>query len=211
MPVQPTCPYCAAELAKTPKRKSKCPKCKRDIYVRSSPVVFSRSLLTEQEAITVDFLLSLRDGYGVRIDGFWEVYKQLTAKLGRKPYATEVAWHMARSEVNQREECGGIYYLMALFLNQLGEDYVPALRKHHEATLLGYKQESDVIKGVAVLAALNSCAACMEMNNKQFSVDEALRLMPIPCPNCTHPVYNLNHGFCRCTYIPVTRGWNELI
>jgi phage FluMu protein Com len=43
------CPYCKKELAKFPSRKTKCPHCNKDIYVRTNPSDQQQMLVTEQE------------------------------------------------------------------------------------------------------------------------------------------------------------------
>jgi len=47
----------------------------------------------------------------------------------------------------------------------------------------------------------NSCEACRQLENKVFTIEEALEKMPIPCKECTQKLYDEKRGFCRCSYV----------
>ena len=49
-----------------------------------------------------------------------------------------------------------------------------------------------------------SCPECQPLEGREFSIDEALKLMPIPCKTCqTWANENPHGGWCRCSYNPV--------
>lgn len=50
------CPYCSALLPKVPTRKTKCPSCKKTIYLKYGPGEDknAKRLMTEQQAIEID-------------------------------------------------------------------------------------------------------------------------------------------------------------
>jgi len=56
---EPICPYCKKTLNKKPTRKTRCPSCGNDIYVRSKPRVFNSTLLTKDESRAVDWFNKL--------------------------------------------------------------------------------------------------------------------------------------------------------
>ena len=47
-----------------------------------------------------------------------------------------------------------------------------------------------------------SCKNCRRLENKIFKISDALKLMPLPCKDCTYPLYDEDKGFCRCSYSP---------
>lgn len=126
----------------------------------------------------------------------------LQQKVGRVPLPAEVAWNLAKQQAPKSSPPGLVYYQMALFLNKLGENHVPVLRKAAEVWLLNEQrnpygpckvQISDCGEG--------SCSACRKQHGRILSIDEALRLMPVPCKDCTTELYSPGLGFCRCSYI----------
>jgi hypothetical protein len=70
---------------------------------------------------------------------------------------------------------------------------VPAMQR---ATLKQYQKGKDILDGVEVLAAHDTCDACKKWTGKVYPLDKAPAL---PNPGCTR-------GHCRCTYIPVVKG-----
>jgi DNA-directed RNA polymerase subunit RPC12/RpoP len=201
MSTQPLCPHCHTALERQPRRKTRCPRCGSDIYVRANPEIFDAPLLKEGDAYTVDFLREL-DGYGPSPAKFAATREELRIKNGTEPLPCEVVWLMARRAAEQAtdlQDAKLIYYKMALFLNRMGRDARPALEKSARAELLLYKQEG--IKSVEVSACIgDSCPSCRELNGKRFTVEEALSTMPIPCRACSFELYDEHHGFCRCCY-----------
>jgi len=68
----------------------------------------------------------------------------------------------------------------------------------HGAREETYKANTDVIKGVQIVATLDTrtCTQCMELDGKVYAVDEGRR-----------PQF---HWSCRCSDTPVTKSWKEL-
>ncbi|MEI7890949.1 MAG: hypothetical protein WCI36_03175 [bacterium] len=64
-------------------------------------------------------------------------------------------------------------------------------------SLLQYKQ-SGVVSKVEILASPNSCDHCKSQHGKIYTVEEAIKIRPLPCKGCGHEM-----GYCRCTYLPV--------
>jgi hypothetical protein len=48
------CPYCECELARRPERKTRCPHCGGNVFVRIRPIDRERVLLTEQQTSAVE-------------------------------------------------------------------------------------------------------------------------------------------------------------
>lgn len=58
------------------------------------------------------------------------------------------------------------------------------------------RYEISSTKSVEIFVAPDSCDICKILVNKPMLVKEALKIMPIPVKNC-------EHGWCRCTYLPI--------
>ena len=94
-----------------------------------------------------------------------------------------------------------IYYEMALFLNKEGKDCFSVLQQSAKMNLMKFKQAGVVEKVRILTVGEDSCKACRLLENKVFTIEEALEKMPIPCKECTHKLYDEKKGFCRCSYL----------
>ncbi len=77
----------------------------------------------------------------------------------------------------------------------------PSVQEYREKSLDGYRKNSDVVKGVMVLATNDSCPACKQLDRVAFPLKQPPKL---PNPQCTH------RKGCRCALAPVTKTWAEL-
>ncbi len=209
------CPSCQAVLLKCPQRKTKCRECGQPIYVKTLPTTRERVLATaaQAEAIEAEWaarselasLESYLKDWHLSLDVF---HRRLASGADNKP--RDILWGMANESLQGLMRAGDFqglkarYYDMALFVGREGHDPTYLLRAAHQAELQGYLQLS-VVRRVSVLTCGpdDACAACLELEGKEFSIEEALRLMPIPCPACTTDVVGTGIGFCRCLYSPI--------
>lgn len=86
---------------------------------------------------------------------------------------------------------------MQLFRNNL--DFFDELYESKKCELLEYKKFK-YNKKVKILSSCG-CESCKNLNGKVFTIDEALKLMPIPNPDCGHKTNANGKGWCRCCYI----------
>ena len=216
---QTICPNCNANLETRPQRKKKCPACGNFIYVKTLPKTREKVLVTESQAKEIEAQWSVisanqeRENWlaefnslGISEIEYYQGKDQLSAKLGREANTKEVAWALFNKVIASKSDLQFLkmtYYRMALFLDEESKDPRPFLEKHSETELMQYKQ-SGVVKKVSILAAGegDSCSACQKQNGKTYTIEEALRLMPIPCKNCTKTLNSDRAGFCRCCYVP---------
>lgn len=104
------------------------------------------------------------------------------------------------------QELSSLYLQMALTLHEDGHDPMPLLTQSKKFELLEYKKDSDFIKKVKILTAGDqSCKHCKALNNKEFTIEEALNLMPLPCKACTTWKEDTGYGWCRCGYSPIVK------
>ena len=203
---KPVCPYCRKVLDIKPKRKKKCPFCNNDIYVRSKQKIFSSTLLNKEDAIAVDWLKNL-ENFGIKDNDFINERRELSKKFGKKAKSTDVIWGLfneliiLKIKTKDLNSLKMIYYDMALFLNKEGKDCFTVLQQSAKMDLMRFKQEGSIKKVQILTQQENSCEACRQLENKVFTIEEALEKMPIPCKECTQKLYDEKRGFCRCSYV----------
>lgn len=200
--LEPVCPYCKKVLDRKPQRKTKCPFCNNDIYVRSKQNVFPSTLLNKEDAIAVDWLKHLED-FGINDNDFINKRRALSKKFGTEAKATDVIWSLFQELILKTEDLHSlkmIYYQMALFKNKRGKDCFTELQLSTEMALMKFKQNG--FKKVRIrTSGEGSCEACHRLANKVFTIEEAFEEMPIPCKECTHKLYDEKRGFCMCYYV----------
>lgn len=212
--IEPICPYCKSLLAKAPQRKKKCQFCGEFIFVRTLPSTRARVLVTADQA--------------EQIDAQWKAYtgeldiKRLLqgAGISHNDFITQRAKHSAawsdrdilrrlfNLRVVQLSATHGTFhdfkmvYLQMAFLNNFeGLDAHAILQEVTRMDLLSRK-EGGVIDQVKIITAKDkACSACRELDEKVFSIEEALQTMPIPHRGCTSELYSAGVGFCRCGYV----------
>ena len=197
------CPYCKKILEQIPQRKKQCPFCKNYIHVRTLPSTLKRILVTEDDARKIDWLKRL-DEYGATEQDFEVIKDQLSKKFGQEPSNQDVLWSLFNQLIAKNRDdfqtLKRIYYEMALFLNDLGKDFFSILQLSAKMELMNYKQAG--IKNVQILTCgLGSCEQCRQLQDKIFTMEEALASMPIPVETCTKIMANGQRGFCKCCYV----------
>lgn len=198
---QSVCPYCKAVLEKMPKRKAKCPVCKKDIYVRTKQKLFSSNLLTKEDAIVIDCFKNMRR-FGITETDFFTKKTHLTSKFGKQINSADIAWGLYNDIITKERDlqlASQLYRDMALFLNKLGKPCFSLLQQGQKAELKSMKRMRWA-KIVQIKSSGNSCPACRRLAGKVFSITQALKTMPIPCEECTYKLQGGQHGFCRCYY-----------
>lgn len=67
-------------------------------------------------------------------------------------------------------------------------------------------QSSGVVNKVQIsTAGIDSCDRCRELEGKIFSIEEAIKKMPIPVEKCETDFYK--DGWCRCCYLPIVEDY----
>lgn len=210
-----TCPYCKKELQRVPTRKTPCPFCKKFIVVRTSPKTKERILVTEKQAKDIDeqwheiaqvnsqirFVKQM-----VGEEEFFSHQEKLRKRFGQEPNDSDVAWSVLNGMIlktRDLQQLKMIYYSMALLLNAEGKDCKQVSQESRKMELMSYKQSS-VIEKIQIMASNNSCNACKKQNKKMFTIEQALKEVPIPCKDCTYILFDNMKPFCRCLYSGVT-------
>jgi RecB family exonuclease len=217
VPTTGKCPYCEAELTPRPGQKKKCSHCSQLIIVRTHFKTKEKILLTEVQAAQFDIekekyyaVTSFLRGLGnsgidrKTIDKLvLQQTEVLAEKFGKEPSFADVAWGVSNKLIIKYPDLSqGIHFQQALFLHREGRDPTKIRLIDHKKTLKEY-QKSEVVTGVEVCTAgEQSCEHCRKLENKVFTIEEALKDNTLPCKECTFDANEGGFGWCRCCYTP---------
>ncbi len=148
--------------------------------------------------------LKILGGYGVVKQDFDIAKAQLSEKFKQEPSNQDILLSLFHQLIaknkNDLHKLKMIYYEMALFLNEQGKECTTELQLSHKMQLMMYKKVG--IKMVKVLTCgTGACGQCRLLQDKSYTITEALEKMPIPPKNCATKMYDENQGFCRCCYV----------
>ncbi|OGI15525.1 MAG: hypothetical protein A2Z52_00540 [Candidatus Moranbacteria bacterium RBG_19FT_COMBO_42_6] len=141
--------------------------------------------------------------YGISKNDFDNEKKILSNKFGKEIKDEDVIWNFfikITLKTTDLQELKGLYYDKALFLNEEGKNCLVQLQQSAKCELMYLKQQGFVDK-VKIFAAQDSCAECKKMDGKTFNINDALKIMPIPCKKCSYDLLGKGKGFCRCCYV----------
>lgn len=213
------CPYCFKILSKAPDSKTKCPYCGNFIFVRTRFQDNVRVVMTEKEAkkhdkdrhensVAKKFKQNLMCSELFSEKNYLLVKETLTKKFGFTPSDGDVLWGLSNGLTqeamikNNMQEIRMIHFAQALFLHESGKDCFKLLQEVRRCELMEYK-DGGYIKKVEISSG-GECSCCKELSGKIYTIDQALKEMPIPVKDCS---FKLNKsaptGWCRCCYVPV--------
>lgn len=160
-----------------------------------------------QSSIDVEKYLNDLKNYGIS-DNDYNLMKEVLAKrFEEEPNQSDIVWGLFNKALNKAmqksdlQEIGRLYSSMAYLLDDEVKNPVKMLQLSHKMEILNYKT-SGVVKGVEILAT--GCDECKKLNGKKYSIDEALKLSPLPNKNCRFKLNDKSkYSFCRCCYLPV--------
>lgn len=195
-PTTKTCPNCGLKLEKIPNWKNGSMDysgCEQTIVVRSG------KLFTEDEANVIDRLddinRALSDIEFTRED-FNATREKLSREFGSKVSVNDTLWRML-TLINKPDKGYQvrkfIYFAMSYILRWEGKNTNEIMTRFHKMDLLYAKEISPNF--VAIIHTSNDeyvCNECKKLSKMTFTIDEALRDMPIP-HKCTNET-------CRCGY-----------
>ncbi len=103
---------------------------------------------------------------------------------------------------NDWDELKMTYFDMAMFCYDEGRSFFHLLEEARKAELRGY-QQSPVVTRVSIMTSKSgSCAQCVQLHGKKYSIEDALETMPIPVKDCAMDL-GTGGGWCRCVYTPL--------
>lgn len=211
---QPVCPYCSYRFPVMPGRRQACPSCNGMIRVWYSTRQNIKRLITEEEAKQIEKEITSR------IENYEMLNKQETLEkseaeviqvqeemLENDPDATLDDAYIflldkKLSNARRYDEKSSLFYLKALILDSSGKEFFSNLRESRKWELMHLKANQHV-KHVRIITGKGSCNSCKSLSDKTFSIDEAIRTMPLPHQDCIRPLQGYK-GFCRCSYLVVS-------
>lgn len=202
----PKCPYCGYMFESSPKKKTKCLKCKNYAYVRTTQTLFDTPILTKDDALVSDLFKDVFESRGINRNVFLNKRKELSKSLGHTTDSIHTIFSLCDDLIQKGlqqknyHEVKMIYYSMALFQNRRGVPTYELRKECAKYELLSYKENKFSEYVEIPITQANKCENCKKLEGKVFSIDEALISMPLPCKDCTYTLYDKEHGFCRCFY-----------
>ena len=132
-----------------------------------------------------------------------EAREELSARDGRRWDTRETIWHLCNKYLEENEGKDPqadkmLYFGMANWVSAR-ENPNPYLEK---VARIDLEQMGPYVKKVKVCCA-GGCEGCKDMVGRVFTVEEALRTMPLPNKNCTHRMDKEGFPFCRCCWVAV--------
>lgn len=186
-----SCPYYKAAFRARTAPAIQCPKCSQTILVRKG------SLLTQEDADIEDWVKRV-EYLGVTVSYFKEQWKTARKEMGQHPELTDVAWRILNNLLlTQRRDKSAVYLEMANIARIEGKNPNPYLTEANREILLSFRADQSVTKvKVQHVRDRLVCPTCLELEGKQWTIEEALSNPPIP-DSCT------SENGCRCYYRPV--------
>ena len=106
--IAPTCPYCNSPLKKEPTRKTKCPSCRKPIFVKSRPTDKTRRLVTQEQADDIEHEWAIKRELetlpGIDKERFEQVKSSQIEQYGSEtPQQLHSALHSIRRQSYERQ------------------------------------------------------------------------------------------------------------
>jgi|GEM_PF-1790016 len=203
MEPESTCPYCHQALAKRPQRKTKCPHCEQPIHVKRpfGAPKGTKALLTAEQAQEEEAKWQASQ----QLD-FWRRIVADAGDLGlfEKHVAAGMAPDLAIEQaLNDAMFCGDLQRM------KMANGAMATLRRRQDRDPMPYKEtvyrlELEQLRGQARGVTVSkpkpgpygedrrTGAQCDRFQGRQFTIDEALSEMPLPCG-----------ADCICDYRPI--------
>lgn len=213
----PLCPYCGYDLKIIPKRKKKCPSCAQPIYNKYTPDNRTKRLMTEKQAKDAEEQWDLHyirysSIRTLSVLGCGEIEIEKERARGAKNDHEAVRSIATRVSASSQDlhTLKMAFLILADCAAKDGKPFRHFTVEAHRCELHHYKLDGDVVKKVEIITSTwdNVCVECKSNGGKIFDIDEALKLMPLPCLKCTCVGLGGQTGFCGCYYLPVLQRYD---
>ena len=212
------CPNCKKVLEVIPSKKKKCNFCGKYIYVRTKPDTRKKVLVSEKGTKKIDLewknVINLKQwnqhliNLGLKQKEINETIKKFNNKIDKnsKRYSSNDAiWNLLNNliviNIKDIQKLKQVYYEMALFINCENKNPNKQLEIISKLALVEFKKLD--IKKVEISSVRGGCNSCEKQNNKVYSIEEALKCMPIPNKKCAFHLKEGKFPFCRCFLSPI--------
>lgn len=231
---QPLCPYCGKDLPKRPKAKTRCRHCGAYMFVRRSQSRYPSSMVTAAQVAELDAIQAIAE-IGKDAADFDAMRHVLRQRFGQEPDLGDVVWGVMNSAVATETDLARVadiqeqmaYWLISQGRTDQGRDIRFRARQIRHRLYLEALKADGIVKSVEISPCPDHCHACAQIAGRKFSLDDAIRLSPLPCPACVMDIASddgieeddeddaagsididayqaaRGKGDCRCVYLPM--------
>lgn len=196
----PNCPYCTKPLKKAPKRKTKCPHCGKDIFVRYDQP------LTEDQARDIDISRNFANQLAYQGFKYTEsAIKRIGKNLGK--YNESVSPKMIMTafgyECLERSKKDSTRWMMvALAISSMAWSYGDrdlCFEVEKQIAILELRDHVQYFSTGEISADERCCPSCRDLNGRIYDVAQELSDPILPNRNCTgesycRPSYSVSHS-----------------
>ena len=208
--VDAACPYCGIVQDPPPQRRKKCRDCSETIYTRTDRETRKKYLMT---AIQLE--------EHAQAEAERKAAEQAEAERRRKDaerrarQERDARWKELSKEVQRASQAGDWSALSSAHGQQARILHTEG-RPHHHLSVesMRFGLMAMQVRGLAETFNLQLttcqdervCDYCASLDGNLYTIEEALKEMPIPGTKCINEASDIPHsGFCRCIYIPKIR------
>jgi uncharacterized Zn finger protein (UPF0148 family) len=189
------CPNCGVILDKEVKKKTLCPHCKKNIFVRSGKVISEKEVFIEDWKQYFDYMVPDVD------ELVTSTKARLKEKFGSDPQPRDVIWNILNDlvlNIKDPEKLSTLYLHMSKFQTDEGhlESAKESIRASHLMELKSfYDRSPDLTRAIKINAQKDNyaCSECKSADGSVVAAIDALKKFPLPHKTCTNKQ-------CRCTY-----------
>ena len=188
----PNCPHCKVILDPAPQRKTKCPSCGKDIYVRTDPFNKQETYYLKQDDA---LLLNVVRDLGITE----KVFTEAMNKAVKGQSLGDIIWGLiGKEKQNAAQKCdwqtiSSITERQARYLYEAGRGYFHIQQEAMKARLQGALAQGMTHGKIISSGDDRTCEKCKSQDGMVFTIEEALEKIPLPV-KCD------NGEFCRCVY-----------
>ncbi|MFA5933254.1 MAG: hypothetical protein WCV81_03235 [Microgenomates group bacterium] len=203
------CPYCGAIFEKLPKRKTKCPKCEGECFVRTTQTIFPSTLLTKEDALAADFFKEL-EYLGATTKDYTKIEAELSKRWDTKAKSYDVVWgisnwlitQLSGNESTMLHNAKMITFGQALYQANRGKNPNSYLGTVHDYEIQIAKR-SGLPLSHFVIEADSCCKECSKYQGKKYTAEELKKDPILPIKECTNKLNSTDKfAWCTCIYSP---------
>jgi len=187
------CPHCKVILDPAPQRKTRCPSCGKDIYVRTDPFNKQKTYyLKKDDALLLNAVRDLPISE--------KAFTEAKNKAAKGQSLGDIIWGLIGQEKLNAARKGDWQTIKSLtnsqarYLYEAGREYFHIQQEAMKTELQGVSAQGFTHVKIVASGDDRTCEKCKSQDGMVFTIEEALEKMPLPV-KC-----NSEEGWCRCVY-----------
>lgn len=204
-PADSSCPSCNVSLGRVPKRGGICKACNKRFVVRSTNEIFERTVLIEDDASALAWMMKSVKCYGVSVKHFAAAVQGHGQQSMKPRDAVWQCWQQLLSQPSFGHYHEALYRDCARFVFQEGGDWRPYLKLAVEANLRRTFSEP-FVSGVEIQVGVpdqDACQVCLTDHGTRIVKADVHRLARLPHTNCKCVSDTGSREICQCSYSPL--------